>query len=233
MNAPRFSRNRTPCRRTRREFLWQVGGGFAGLALIDLLSRDGVFAAPPADRTRNPLAERQPHFPAKAKHAVFLFMNGGPSHVDTFDHKPALTRYHNTAYRGDTPVGSNGRPVGNLMQTPFTFRKYGQSGLEISALFPHTSRWADDFCVIRSLHTDTAAHASGCIQLNTGSVQIGKPCLGAWLSYGLGSLNDSLPSFVVMTDPRDGPIGSASNWTAGSSAAAYQGPPPRRPGPPL
>jgi hypothetical protein len=214
----RFVPNLTPCRHTRREFLWQVGGGFAGLALIDLLSGDGYFAAR-ADGQATP----RPHFPAKAKHAVFLFMNGAPSHVDTFDHKPALTRYHNSPYRGDTTVGSNGRPVGHLMQTPFTFRKYGRSGIEISSLYPNVSRFADDLCVLKGMYTDTAAHASGCLQMNTGSVQIGKPCLGSWLSYGLGTINNSLPSFVVMTDPRGGPISSASNWTAGFMPAAYQG----------
>ena len=222
--ALRFSPNLTPCRRTRREFLWEVGGGFAGLALIDLLSHDGFFAnqASAADAGYL-LSPRKPHFAAKAKHAVFLFMNGAPSHVDTFDYKPALSTFNNTPYKGDTAVGSNGRPIGNLMQTPFEFRKHGRSGLEISSLFPHTSKFADDLCVIRSLYTDTAAHASGCLQMNTGSVQIGKPSLGAWLSYGLGTLHDSLPSFVVMTDPRGGPISSASNWTSGFMPAAYQG----------
>src|SRR5438309_1407316 len=157
---------------SRRSFFRTAGAGFGSLALVDLLSRDGFFAQSPTQPRR--------HHDAKAKHCVFLFMNGAPSQVDTFDHKPALTRFHNTAYRGDTPVGSNGRPIGNLMQTPFTFRRHGQSGLPISALFPNLSRHADDLCVIRSLHTDTAAHASGCIQLNTGSVPIGKPCLGSW-----------------------------------------------------
>ncbi|HEV3119153.1 MAG TPA: DUF1501 domain-containing protein [Gemmataceae bacterium] len=225
----RFGPNPTPCGRSRREFLWQVGGGFAGLALIDLLSRDGFFdaqaaaAAPGASAAPYLLAPKQSHFPARAKHALFLFMNGAPSHVDTFDYKPALTKFHGTSYKGDASVGSNGRPIGHLMQTPFTFRKHGRSGLEISSLFPHTAKFADDLCVIRSLYTDTAAHASGCLQMNTGSVQIGKPSLGAWLSYGLGTLNNSLPSFVVMTDPRGGPIGSASNWSAGYMPAAYQG----------
>ncbi len=219
----RFAPNRTPCGRSRREFLWQVGGGFAGLALVDLLSRDGFFSSASEPGASATGASRRPHFPVKAKHAVFLFMNGGPSQVDTFDPKPALTRYHNTPYRGDTPVGSNGRPIGHLMQTPFTFRRYGQSGLEISSLYPHVSRWADDLCVIRSMYTDTAAHASGCLQMNSGSVQIGRPCVGSWLSYGLGTMNDSLPSFVVMTDPRGGPIGSASNWSAGYMPAAFQG----------
>src|SRR5437763_6942687 len=123
----RFSPNPTPCGRTRREFLWEVGGGFAGLALIDLLSRDGFFTRPAsaAEGTAKPgatpylLAPKQPHFPAKAKHAVFLFMNGAPSHVDTFDYKPALSKFHGKAYQGDAAVGSNGRPIGHLMQSPF------------------------------------------------------------------------------------------------------------------
>ena len=225
MNA-RFIPNPTPCGRTRREFLWQVGGGFAGLALIDLLSRSGFFTAKAAasgSSSEHPLASKPPHFPTRARHAVFLFMNGAPSQVDTFDPKPALTKWHGQPYSGDAKVGSNGRPIGHLMQSPFEFRKHGQSGLEISSLFPYTAQFADDLCVIRSMYTDTAAHASGCLQMNSGSVFIGKPSLGAWLSYGLGSLNENLPSFVVMTDPRGGPIGSASNWSGGYMPAAYQG----------
>jgi Protein of unknown function (DUF1501) len=195
----------------RREFLTTAANGFGGLALIDLLARDGYFGA------------RASHFTAKAKHVIFLFMNGAPSHVDTLDPKPALEQYHGKPYKGDLAVGSNGRPIGYLMRSPFPFKKHGQSGLEISSLFPNIAQFADDLCVIRSLYTDTAAHASGCLQMNTGNVQIGKPCLGSWVGYGLGSLNDSLPSFVVMTDPRGGPIGSASNWSAGYMPAAYQG----------
>jgi hypothetical protein len=227
----RFIPNPTPCGRSRREFLWQVGGGFAGLALVDLLSREGFVAKARggqprgADAPRSPLAAKPPHFPAKAKHVVFLFMNGAPSHVDTFDPKPELGKHHGQKYTAkDVPVvGSNGRPVGHLMQSPFPFTKHGQSGLEISSLFPHTAKFADDLCVIRSMYTDTAAHASGCLQMNTGSVIIGRPSLGSWLSYGLGTDNESLPSFVVMTDPRGGPISGASNWTAGYMPAAYQG----------
>lgn len=207
----RFTPNRTPCGQTRREFIWQVGGGFAGLALTDLMAADVLAGA------------KLPHFQAKAKHCVFLFMNGGPSQVDTFDPKPALAKYHGMPYQGDAKVGSNGRPVGHLMQSPFEFKKHGRSGLEISSLFPHTARHADDLCVIRSMHSDTAAHASGCLQMNSGSIFIGKPSIGSWLNYGLGTLNRNLPGFVVMTDPRGGPIGSASNWTAGYMPAAYQG----------
>src|SRR5438105_1694432 len=139
----RFIPNPTPCQRSRREFLWQVGGGFAGLALLDLLQRDHFLlegrasAKPPAAR-----------LPARAKHAVFLFMNGGPSQVDTFDPKPALTKFNGTPYQGDTPIGSNGRAVGHLMQSPFPFAKCGKSGVEISGLFPHTAKFADDLCVL-------------------------------------------------------------------------------------
>lgn len=215
MAMDRFIPNCTPCGHTRREFLWQVGGGFAGLALTDLMASEAM--------ANSPLAQKLPHFKAKAKHCVFLFMNGAPSQVDTFDPKPALTKFNGTAYTGDAKVGSNGRPVGHLMQSPFEFKQHGQSGLPISSLFPHTARYADDLCVIRSMHSDTAAHASGCLQMNSGSIFIGKPSLGAWLNYGLGTMNQNLPGFVVMTDPRGGPIGSASNWSAGYMPAAYQG----------
>ena len=206
----------------------RMGAGFPALALLDVLSRDGFFARPAHgaandSATGGILSAKPAHFEAKAKHAVFLFMNGAPSQVDTFDYKPALTKFNNMPYKGDAVVGSNNRPIGNLMQTPFTFRQRGQSGLWISGLFPHTAKFADDLCVIRSCHTDTAAHASGCLQMNTGSVTIGKPSLGSWLSYGLGTENESLPSFVVMTDPRGGPISGASNWTAGFMPAAFQG----------
>ncbi len=207
----RFIPNRVQCGRTRREFLWQAGGGFAGLALTDLLAKEAA------------ATEKQPHFPAKAKHCIFLFMNGGPSQVDTFDHKPALAKFDGQSYSGDAIVGSNGRPIGHLMKSPFPFRKHGESGLEISSLFPHLSQHADELCVLRSMYADTAAHASGCLQMNTGSIFIGKPCIGSWLSYGLGTQNANLPSFVVMTDPRGGPIGSASNWSSGYMPASHQG----------
>ena len=204
-------------RKTRRDFIWQTGGGFAGVALLDLLTRDGVVSA------NSILAPKKPHFAAKAKRAVFLFMNGAPSQVDTFDYKPELTKRNGQMYKGPLTVGSNGRPVGYLMQSPFEFKPRGKSGLMISDLFPHTSKFADDLCVIRSMYTDTAAHASGCLQMNTGSIFLGKPSAGAWVTYGLGTDNQSLPAFVVMADPRGGPIGSASNWTAGYMPAAYQG----------
>ena len=149
-------------------------------------------------------------------------MNGAPSQVDTFDPKPALARHHGEPYKGDLAVGSNMPAYRPLDAVAFEFRKHGQSGLEISSLFPHTAKFADDLCVLRSMYTDTAAHASGCLQMNTGSILIGKPSLGSWLSTDWAR-KQNMPAFVVMTDPRGGPIGSASNWTAGYMPAAYQG----------
>lgn len=210
----------TPERPSRREFLLQSGCGFGGLALIDLLTREGFFA----QAAVSPNGGKAAQFSVKAKHVIFLFMNGAPSQIDTFDPKPVLDRNDGKPFTDrSAPIGSNGRPIGNLMKSPFAFGKHGQSGLPISSLFPHTARFADDLCVIRSMYTDTAAHASGCLQLNTGNVQLGKPSLGSWLSYGLGADNENLPSYVVMIDPRGGPIGSASNWSAGFMPAAYQG----------
>jgi hypothetical protein len=185
------------------------------LAFLDLMARERTLAG-------EPLGAVAPSI-AKAKHVVFLFMNGGPSQVDTFDPKPELDRLHGQSYSGSHDVGSNGRPIGHLTKSAFAFSRHGESGLPISSLYPNLARHADDLCVIRSMHTDTAAHASGCLQMNTGNVTIGKPSLGSWLSYGMGTLNENLPSFVVMTDPRGGPIGSASNWSSGYMPASYQG----------
>jgi hypothetical protein len=205
----------TPPIEGRREFLRLATGGLAAGLLADLLRSDAAAGTQPA--------EPQSHFAPKARHCIFLFMNGGPSQVDTFDPKPALSRYDGQPYHGDAKVGSNGRPVGHLMKSPFQFNRYGESGLQISSLFPHTAKFADDLCVIRAMHADTAAHASGCLQMNTGNIFIGKPSLGSWLTYALGTDNQNLPGFVVMTDSRGGPIGSASNWSAGYMPASHQG----------
>ena len=143
MPLSRFIPNLTPCGRTRREFLWQVGGGFAGLALIDLLTRTGVFptkAAGAGDTAGHPLGLKPPHFPTKAKHAVFLFMNGAPSQVDTFDPKPALTKYAGEPMTGHGEVVVRQGYPGPLMPSPFTFKKYGQSGMDVSELFPNIAK---------------------------------------------------------------------------------------------
>src|SRR5262245_14683976 len=179
--------NPTPCGRSRRDFVWELGGGFASLALVDLLGQQGFFnSAAQAEEHR----ASQTHLRAQAKHCIFLFMNGAPIQVDTFDRKPALAKYDGQPYQGKQKFGSNNRPVGYLMNSPFRFDRHGDSGLEISDLFPCTAKHADDLCVLRAMQTDTAAHSSGCLQLNTGSPLTGKPSLGAWLSYGRGSVNE-------------------------------------------
>ena len=209
---------------SRRNFILKSGAGFAALPLASILGRDGFFKSQAvALESSNGIQTPAPHFSKKAKHCVFLFMNGAPSQVDTFDHKPALDKNHGKPYVGKTKVGSNGRAIGYLMRSPFEFNRHGKSGLEISNLFPNTALHADDLCVLKALYTDTAAHSSGCLQMNTGSPLTGKPSLGSWLSYGLGSLNESLPNYVVMTDPRGGPIGGAPNWGNGYMPAKYQG----------
>jgi len=222
MPANQFLTNQTPCGRTRREFLWQWGGGFASIPLIDLLSSDGFLTKPLAAEEKSSAAPSR-HFASNVKQVVFFFLNGGPSQVDTFDYKPALKRYEGKSYDGKLQIGSNGRAIGKLVPSPFPFKKHGQSGLEISSLFPNVARYADDLCVIRSMHADTPTHSPGILQMNSGSVVTGRPSLGSWLNYGLGALNDNLPSYVVMTDHRGGPRGGAAAWTSGFMPAQYQG----------
>ncbi|MCH2295965.1 MAG: DUF1501 domain-containing protein [SAR324 cluster bacterium] len=219
--------NQPPCHNTRRAFLWQWGGGFATLPLIDLMTTDKFFSSSAAASEVNPNPDHSihqtPHFHPKAKQVVFFFLNGGPSQVDTFDPKPALEKFAGDPYHGDLQIGSNGRAIGHLAPSPFPFKNHGQSGLEISSLFPHLARFADDLCVIRSMYADTPTHSPGILQMNSGSIVTGKPSLGAWVNYGLGSLNQNLPSYVVMTDHRGGPRGGAAAWTSGFMPASYQG----------
>jgi hypothetical protein len=224
----RFEPNRPPCGGTRREFFWQFGSGFASLALVDLLSGDGFFdrrlsAAEATGKNRSTFAPTPAHFVARAKRVVFFFMEGGPSQVDTFDPKPALKKYEGKSYTGHLQIGSNGRAIGHPMPSAFKFNKHGQSGLEISNLYPNVARFADDLCVIRSMYCDTPTHSPGILQMNTGSIVVGRPSLGSWLSYGLGTENENLPSYVVMVDPRGGPRGGAGAWSAGFMPAVYQG----------
>ncbi len=211
----------------RREFLWKSGSGFGSLALMDLLARDA------AGGTNRSAMHTLPHYPNRAKRVVFFFMTGGPSHVDTFDPKPALIKHHGEPYRGKLDVGSNARPVGHLAKSAFRFLPQGESGLEISELYPHLSRLADDLCVIRSMHCDAPGHGPGLLQMNSGSILLGQPSLGSWLTYGLGSANEDLPSFVVMTDPRGGPRAGTACWSAGYMPAVYQGTLFRSAGPPV
>jgi hypothetical protein len=208
------------CHRTRREFLWEAGAGFTGLALTALLSRDQFFAQSPST---NPLAARPAHFPTKAKNVIFLFMYGGPSQVDTFDYKPKLY-----GLDGQTvPVRTHGRGghrnEGRVVGPKWRFRQYGQSGKWVSDLFPHLATCVDDIAFIHSMTADSPIHGSAMLQMNTGKILSGSPCLGSWVNYGLGSVNENLPGFCVMLDPRGGPISGAKNWSSGYMPASYQG----------
>ena len=212
----------TPCGRTRREFLWETGAGFTGLALTALLHEDGFFArARASEADADPLAPKPPHFPARATNVIFLFMYGGPSQVDLFDPKPVLGLKNGRTVDIETRKDQVSRAT--LLGSPRKFARHGESGTEVSDLYPNLARCVDDMAVIRSMHADSFAHGSAMIQMNSGSLFQGRPCLGSWVTYGLGTGNRDLPSFVVLLDPRGGPIGGAPNWGAGYMPATFQG----------
>jgi hypothetical protein len=227
----------TPCGRARREFLWEAGGGFAGLALASLLADDGFFGsarAAEAATSLSPLAPRPSHFPGRAKSCIFLFMYGGPSHVDLFDPKPELLKRTGQPMPNlDADPLFKVRNPGHLMGSPFPFRPHGESGVEVSSLYPNLSRCVDDMAILRSCYADSFAHGSGLLQMNTGFIRQGYPSVGSWVTYGLGTVNQDLPAFVVFLDHRGGPIGGAPNWGAGFMPAMYQGTQFRTTGDPL
>jgi Protein of unknown function (DUF1501) len=197
---------------SRREVLRRAGAGFGSLALAALLADEAVLAGSPAD----PLAPRPPHAPARARRVIFLFMPGGPSQVDTFDPKPTLTREHGKPapkpYLGQTR---------KLLASPWKFRKHGESGLEVSELFPHVGACADRLCVIRSMVGDDVNHPGGCLLMNTGERVATRPSLGAWVTFGLGTENQNLPGFIAVGP---GPlIEGARQYGAAFLPAAYQG----------
>lgn len=218
-----------PCHQTRRELVWQMGGGFTGVALAAQLHKDGFFSRVMADSGKpatafGPLAPRPAHFPARARACIFLMMNGAPSQVDTFDYKPALEKYAGQPLPpGRSYINSGGRRVGFLTPAFRRFRPGGDSGLLISDYFPNVRQHADKLAVIRSCHTDSHAHGSALVAMNTGKTFIGRPSLGSWCVYGMGSENQSLPGYVVILDRRGGPISGQPNWSSGFMSAAYQG----------
>ena len=216
-------RNLFPCGlTTRRELLWEMGGGFAGVALAGLLASDSVAHA--SGSSEGPLAPKKPHFPAKAKSCIFLMMNGGPSQVDTFDPKPALEKFAGTEIPKDKKfINSGGRKIGFLTPAFRKFRPGGQSGLPVSDYFPKVREHADELAVVRSCHTDSHAHGSALVMMNTGKTFIGRPSLGSWAVYGLGSVTQDLPGYVVLMDRRGGPISGQPNWSSWFTSAAYSG----------
>jgi hypothetical protein len=214
--------------RSRREFLFQSCGGISGLGLAYLLNQDSLLAAGPnacasPSTVASPLAPRKPHFAPRAKAVISLFMSGGVSHVDTFDPKPALAKYAGQPLEGKGEVIVRQGNPGPLMPSPFTFRKYGESGIDVSELFPHIGSMVDDLAIMRSVHGQSNDHVQAHYELSTGTIRAGFPSVGAWVTYGLGSENSNLPAFVVIYDAHGGPFGGPANWSSGFMPAAYQG----------
>jgi hypothetical protein len=206
---------------TRRDFLCRSGMGFASLGLASLMASQGLLtAAPSADRGISPLSPKGPHFAPKAKRVIHLFMNGGPSHVDTFDPKPALQKYAGKLLPRTNLLTE--RKTGAAFPSPFTFQRHGKSDIEVSELFSHTARCIDDICVIRSMHADVPNHEPSLLLMNCGEARLIRPSLGSWLTYGLGSENQNLPGFIAMC-PGGYPIQETQNWQAAFLPGAYQG----------
>ena len=195
---------------SRREVLARTAAGFGMLGLAGVCGADQQPSG--SDTSENPLSPKASHFPAKAKHVIFLFMNGGPSHVDTFDPKPELEKQAGKQ-------ASNGK--GKYLASPFKFSRYGQSGIEVSELYPHVGRTIDDICVLRSMYTSTPNHEPGLFMMNSGSQQPIRPSLGSWLTYGLGTENQNLPGFVVLCPGK--PVVGPALWSNSFLPGIYQG----------
>ncbi|MFN7922498.1 MAG: DUF1501 domain-containing protein [Bryobacteraceae bacterium] len=193
----------------RRTFLQTLGGGFGMVGLRGTLDAASV----------DPMAVKQPHFPGKAKHVIFLFLNGGMSQVDTFDPKPALVKYDGQPMPG--PKIQTDRASGSLMRSPWNFAKHGQSGIEVSDIFPEVAKRIDDFCVVRSMYTDSGNHGPSLQIMNCGHQLPGRPSMGSWVTYGLGTENRNLPGFVVLCPGF--PVLGSSLWSAGYMPSIYQG----------
>jgi hypothetical protein len=217
---------------SRRDFLFQAGGGVSGVALAWLLEQQQLLAAgdaPPSGACEakvsgaTPFTAKKPHFAPRATSVISLFMSGGVSHVDTFDPKAALGRYAGQPLTGKGEIIVRQGNPGPLMPSPFTFRKYGQSGIEVSEIFPSIAEHIDDVAVIRSVYGQSNDHVQAHYLITSGTVRMGFPSVGSWITYGLGTENQNLPAFVVIYDARGGPFGGPANWSAGFMPAAYQG----------
>jgi hypothetical protein len=206
----------------RRQLLERSGMGLGMLGLAGLTSGLAGRQAEGAESEgyRNPLAPREPHFPVRAKHVIHLFMNGGPSHVDTFDPKPSLAKYAGK----DLPMDNlrTERKTGAAFPSPYEFKKYGESGIEVSEIFAHTAKHIDDIAVIRSMHADVPNHEPSLLLMNCGASRLVRPSFGSWMVYGLGTENQNLPGFIAMS-PGGYPIIGAQNWQSAFLPGVYQG----------
>jgi hypothetical protein len=225
------------CGRTRREFLWDAGAGFASVALSGLLGgsyfSQQLLAADGSTPFRNPLAAKPPMFAPRAKSVIFLFMYGGPSQVDTFDYKPKLYPLDGKTIEVKTFGRGGHRTKGRVVGPKWQFQQHGECGKWVSELFPNIATCVDDIAFIHSMTADSPLHGSAMLMMNSGRILSGNPCLGSWVNYGLGSVNENLPGFVVMLDKTGGPISGAKNWSSGYMPASYQGVVLRGEGPPI
>ena len=223
-----------PTSTSRRWFLQQCGVGLGGIALSRLLDNQAL--ASPSGLAADPLLAKQPHFQPQAKNVIFLFMAGAPSHLELFDNKPELTKFDGTIPPAELLAGYRAafiNPSSKLLGPKFKFSRHGECGAELSELLPHMAAIVDDITFIKSMTTDAINHAPGQILMNTGSQQFGKPSLGAWSLYGLGSESRDLPGFVVLSSGEKGPSGGSSNWGSGFLPTVYQGVPFRSAGDPV
>jgi len=223
MRIPAFFAPPSSAYANRREFLRRAGGGAGLLALAGLLDQERLLGGEPY---RNPMAPRPGHFPAKAKSVIWLFMNGGPSQVDTWDYKPELAKADGKELEGfDKNTGFFTDQVGPLMRSPFKFQQHGQCGAWVSELFPNMARHVDKMAFLYSCWTDSNNHSPALFKINTGMSRMGFPCVGSWVTYGLGSESQNLPAFIVMYDTlgRGIPKGHSQNWGAGFLPSIFQG----------
>ncbi|MBI3119709.1 MAG: DUF1501 domain-containing protein, partial [Candidatus Hydrogenedentes bacterium] len=208
---------------TRREFLRRTGLGFGAFGLASLLGSGqllGADAAAEGAGFANPMAPKGPHFAGRAKRVLHIFMNGGMSHVDTFDPKPALDKYAGQKLPMENLKTE--RPTGAALPSPFTFKQYGQSGIPVSEIFAKTAECVDDLCIIRSMYADVPNHEPSLLLMNCGEARLIRPSVGSWVTYGLGTENQNLPGFISMC-PSGYPIQESQNWQAGFLPGIYQG----------
>ncbi len=212
---------------SRRELLCRSAFGIGAFALAHLLQRDNALADVPKKPSENlslDLKARQPHFTAKARSMISLFMHGGPSHVDLLDPKPELSKHHGKDYSGDVVYSFVNRASKKLFGSPFRFKKHGRCGTEVSELLPHTAGIVDDICVLRSMHTGHNGHEVSIRYFHGGMAGVlGRPTMGSWIVYALGSLSQELPAYMVLSDPGGHPVDSTHNWSSGFLPPLYQG----------
>src|ERR1051325_3983761 len=226
MNLPHFFAPPSSAFASRRDFLARAGGGCGLLALASLLADEATAGTDPTARYVNPLAAKGSHFPAKAKSVIWLFMNGGPSQVDTWEYKPGLEKSDGKELKGfDKDTGFFTDQVGPVMKSPYKFARHGQSGAWVSELFTNMAKHVDKMAFLHSCWTDSNNHSPALFKINTGMTRMGFPCVGSWVTYGLGTETQNMPAFVVMYDTlgRGIPKGHAQNWGAGFLPSIYQG----------